>query len=67
MTHRRITGCVAALLVCTTAFTRAQDYKATWAEYNARVAKGDKTQVPPRRDLERLAQPADFDVTSGYE
>lgn len=34
------------------AFTRAQDYKATWAEYNARVAKGDKTQVPPRRDLE---------------
>lgn len=34
------------------AFTRAQDYKASWAEYNARVAKGEKNLVPPRRDLE---------------
>jgi imidazolonepropionase-like amidohydrolase len=34
------------------AFTRAQDYKATWAEYNARVAKGEKNLIPPRRDLE---------------
>src|SRR4051812_47224582 len=34
------------------AFTRAQDYRATWAEYNARVAKGEKNLVPPRRDLE---------------
>jgi imidazolonepropionase-like amidohydrolase len=34
------------------AFTRAQDYKATWGEYNARVARGEKNLVPPRRDLE---------------
>jgi imidazolonepropionase-like amidohydrolase len=34
------------------AFTRAQDYKATWAEYSARVAKGEKNLIPPRRDLE---------------
>jgi imidazolonepropionase-like amidohydrolase len=34
------------------AFTRAQDYQKTWAEYNARVAKGEKNLIPPRRDLE---------------
>ena len=34
------------------AFTRAQDYKKTWDEYKARVAKGEKGLVPPRRDLE---------------
>jgi imidazolonepropionase-like amidohydrolase len=34
------------------AFTRAQNYKATWDAYNAAVAKGAKNLVPPRRDLE---------------
>ena len=34
------------------AFTRARDYKATWEEYNSKVAKGDKTVLAPRRDLE---------------
>ena len=34
------------------AFTRAQDYKRTWDEYRARVAKGDRAAVAPRRDLE---------------
>jgi len=34
------------------AFTRAQDYKATWDDYNARVKKGEKNLVAPRRDLE---------------
>lgn len=34
------------------AFTRARDYKATWDDYNARVAKGEKNLVAPRRDLE---------------
>src|SRR3954471_8875354 len=34
------------------AFTRAQDYKKTWDEYNARIAKGEKNVIPPRRDLE---------------
>src|SRR5439155_9559634 len=34
------------------AFTRAQDYKRTWDDYKARVAKGEKGLVPPRRDLE---------------
>ena len=34
------------------AFTRAQDYKRTWDDYNARVKKGEKGLVPPRRDLE---------------
>jgi imidazolonepropionase-like amidohydrolase len=34
------------------AFTRAQDYKKTWDEYKARVAKGEKGLVAPRRDLE---------------
>jgi imidazolonepropionase-like amidohydrolase len=34
------------------AFTRAKDYKADWDDYHARVAKGDKNAVAPRRDLE---------------
>jgi imidazolonepropionase-like amidohydrolase len=34
------------------AFTRARDYKASWDDYNAKVAKGDKTVVAPERDLE---------------
>jgi len=34
------------------AFTRAQDYKKSWDEYKAAAAKGDKTAIPPRRDLE---------------
>lgn len=34
------------------AFVRARDYKAEWDEYKAKVAKGDKTAVPPRKDLE---------------
>jgi imidazolonepropionase-like amidohydrolase len=34
------------------AFTRARDYKADWDEYKARVAKGEKGLVAPRRDLE---------------
>jgi len=34
------------------AFTRALDYKATWDDYKARVAKGEKNLVPPEHDLE---------------
>jgi len=34
------------------AFTRARDYKATLDEYKAKVAKGEKSAVAPRRDLE---------------
>jgi imidazolonepropionase-like amidohydrolase len=34
------------------AFVRAQDYKKKWDEYKAAVAKGDKTAIAPRRDLE---------------
>lgn len=34
------------------AFTRAKDYKAEWDDYRAKVAQGDKTAIPPRRDLE---------------
>ncbi len=34
------------------AFVRARDYKSEWDEYRAKVASGDKTVVPPRRDLE---------------
>ena len=34
------------------AFTRAKDYKADWDDYRARVAKGEKNLVAPRRDLE---------------
>jgi imidazolonepropionase-like amidohydrolase len=34
------------------AFIRAQDYKREWDDYRARVARGDRTAVPPRRNLE---------------
>jgi imidazolonepropionase-like amidohydrolase len=34
------------------AFVRAQDYKKKWDDYKAQVAKGDKTAIAPRRDLE---------------
>jgi imidazolonepropionase-like amidohydrolase len=34
------------------AFIRARDYKKSWDDYRAAVGKGDKTAVPPRRDLE---------------
>jgi len=34
------------------AFTRARDYKTTWDEYRAKVAKGEKNLIPPRRDLQ---------------
>jgi imidazolonepropionase-like amidohydrolase len=34
------------------AFTRARDYRASWDEYRARVARGDRAAVAPRRDLE---------------
>jgi imidazolonepropionase-like amidohydrolase len=33
------------------AFVDAREYKKTWDEYNRRVAAGDKTAIPPRRDL----------------
>ena len=33
-------------------FTRAQDYKAAWDDYKARVAKGEKELIAPRKDLE---------------
>ncbi|MCA9768797.1 MAG: amidohydrolase family protein, partial [Gemmatimonadetes bacterium] len=34
------------------AFTRAIDYRRSWEDYRARVAKGEKNLVAPRRDLE---------------
>ena len=34
------------------AFVRARDYKKSWDEYRAAVAKGDKNAIPPRRDLQ---------------
>ena len=34
------------------AFVRAQDYRAEWADYRAKVAKGARGLVPPRTDLE---------------
>lgn len=34
------------------AFMRASDYRRTWDEYRAAVARGEKNLVPPRRDLE---------------
>lgn len=34
------------------AFVRAQDYKREWDDYRARVARGDRTLMAPRRDLE---------------
>jgi imidazolonepropionase-like amidohydrolase len=33
------------------AFTEARDYQRKWADYNKRVASGDKTAIAPRRDL----------------
>src|SRR5271154_6899234 len=33
------------------AFTEARDYQRTWADYNKRFAAGDKSAIPPRRDL----------------
>jgi Imidazolonepropionase and related amidohydrolases len=33
------------------AFTEARDYKSSWDAYNKKVAAGDKSAVPPRRDL----------------
>ncbi|MBX5478268.1 MAG: amidohydrolase family protein [Pyrinomonas methylaliphatogenes] len=34
------------------AFTRARNYKAEWDEYRARLARGEKNLIPPRRDLQ---------------
>src|SRR5256714_14406744 len=34
------------------AFTRARDYKKTWDEYRAAVARREKNLIPPRRDLQ---------------
>src|SRR5262245_33099538 len=34
------------------AFTRARDYKRSWDEYNAGLKRGEKTLIPPRRNLE---------------
>jgi len=33
------------------AFTEARDYKNSWDAYNKKVAAGDKSALPPRRDL----------------
>src|SRR5262249_22111944 len=33
------------------AFTEARDYKNSWDTYNRKVATGDKSALPPRRDL----------------
>ena len=33
------------------AFVDAREYKKQWDEYNRRVAAGDKSAIPPRRDL----------------
>lgn len=34
------------------AFVRARDYKKTWDEYRASLARGGKNLIPPRRDLQ---------------
>jgi imidazolonepropionase-like amidohydrolase len=34
------------------AFVRARDYKKSWDEYRAAVAKGARNAIPPRRDLQ---------------
>ena len=34
------------------AFVRAQDYKREWDDYRARVSRGDRAAVQPRRNLE---------------
>ena len=33
------------------AFTEARDYKTSWDTYNKRVSAGEKSLIPPRRDL----------------
>src|SRR5271170_121408 len=33
------------------AFTEARDYQRKWADYNKRLSAGDKSAIPPRRDL----------------
>ena len=35
-----------------TAFAKARDYKKSWDDYDKRVAAGDKSAIPPRRDLQ---------------
>jgi imidazolonepropionase-like amidohydrolase len=34
------------------AFVRTRDYKKSWDEYRAAIARGDKNTIPPRRDLQ---------------
>ena len=34
------------------AFARARDYKHSWDDYRAGVARGEKNLIPPRKDLE---------------
>ncbi len=34
------------------AFTRARDYKNSWDDYRARIARGEKNVIVPRRDLQ---------------
>lgn len=34
------------------AFTRAKDYKRSWDEYRAAVARGNRNLIPPRRDIQ---------------
>ncbi len=34
------------------AFTRARDYKHKWDEHRSATDRGDKNQIPPRRDLQ---------------
>jgi imidazolonepropionase-like amidohydrolase len=34
------------------AFVRARDYKHSWDDYRAGVARGEKNLIPPRKDLE---------------
>ncbi|MFN2455798.1 MAG: amidohydrolase [Pyrinomonadaceae bacterium] len=34
------------------AFTRARNYKNVWDDYRARNARGEKSLIPPRRDLQ---------------
>lgn len=35
-----------------TAFAKARDYKKSWDDYDKRVAAGDNSAIPPRRDLQ---------------
>lgn len=34
------------------AFTRAHDYKSAWDEYRAAINRGEKTAMPPKRDIQ---------------